>query len=115
MHFWVTLLGLDLIAVVMQILGKAADWTWKITVGQRSANLGWLLVGLTALVGALAILRMVPFVTGVVSLLELNGWLALKAVQAREKEAAKPGEAIEPVSPFELPEGYGRILPPTEH
>lgn len=47
--------------------------------------------------------------------MELNGWLALEAVQAREKVAAKPGEAIEPVTLFELPDGYGRTRPPTEH
>lgn len=34
MYFWVTLLGLDLIAVTLLIVGKAASWKWKITLGR---------------------------------------------------------------------------------
>jgi hypothetical protein len=32
MHFWTTLLFLDLLAAGVVIIGKAADWRWKVTV-----------------------------------------------------------------------------------
>lgn len=112
MHFWVTLLGLDLVAVTILIIGKASSWTWKITISHWSSNLSWVMLSIAAFTGTLALLRMVPFVRGVVSLLDLNGWLALKSVQAREREQEKSGEEHPPIAPFEMPEGYGQVLPP---
>jgi hypothetical protein len=61
--------------------------------------------------GALAVLRMVPFVRGVVSLLELNGWLAKKSVQAREQRGEVEERHVASDAPFEPPAGYGKILP----
>jgi hypothetical protein len=108
MSFWVTLLFLDLVAVVFLVLGKAANWTWKITIHGHSGNLGWVLVWFTAALSALAILRMIPFVQGVMSQLELNADLAKAAIKAREHQ-----DLIEPPrTEFDLPEGYGRVVPP---
>lgn len=110
MHFWVTLLCLDLAAVFFLIVGKASDWKWKISISGHGGDFGFVMVGVTVLVGALALLRMAPFVRGVMSLLELNGWLVKKAVQARERIDAQSLPQGEPQDPA-LPEGYGRILP----
>lgn len=110
MHFWVTLLCLDLTAVFFLILGKAADWKWKVSVSGHSGNFGFVMVGIAVLVGALALLRMAPFVRGVMSLLEMNGWLVKKSVQARERNEGHSLPAAEPQD-WALPEGYGRILP----
>jgi hypothetical protein len=89
MHFWITLLFLDFLAVAIVIVGKAADWKWKISVHGWSSDFGWLMIALTALLGTLAVLRMIPFVRGVTSLLELNGWLAKKSIQARDSAGGK--------------------------
>ena len=110
MTFWVTLLFLDLIAAAILVLGKAANWTWKITIHGHTGNFGWLIIGITAFFSALAILRMVPFVQGVMSQLELNGVLARKVVQAREQERITDQEI--PEAPFDRPEDFGRIVRP---
>jgi hypothetical protein len=109
MQFWITLLFLDFLAVAIVIVGKAADWKWKITVRHWSGDFGWLMVALTVLLATLAVLRMIPFVRGVMSLLELNGWLAKKSIQAHEGDPDKP-DGTRPASSFEPPEGYGRVI-----
>jgi len=110
MIFWVTLLFLDLIAVAFLVLGKAADWTWKITIiGPHSGEFGWVLIWVTVVLSALAILRMIPFVRGVMSQLELNALLAKKAIEARGRETGTPEP---PPSTFDRPEGFGRIVGP---
>ncbi len=109
MVFWVTLLFLDLMAVMFLVLGKAADWRWKITIAHHSGHFGWVLVWITTALSALAILRMVPFVQGVMSQLELNASLAKLAVKAREREREMPEP---PPSSFDRPEGFGRIVSP---
>jgi hypothetical protein len=110
MYFWITLLALDFLSTGLLIVGKAAEWRWKVTVLSHSFELGWILIGVTALLGSWAVLRMVPFVKGVLSLLELNGWLAKKAIEARQGGggAAADLSATSP-TPFEKPQGYGRI------
>lgn len=108
MSFWVTLLSLDLIAVTFLIVGKAAGWRWIVTVFGHSANLAWVLIFAVTFVSALAILRMHPFVRGVMSLMELNGWLVRKSIEAEQRKASAP-----PPQPdkLDLPAGYGKILP----
>jgi hypothetical protein len=108
MYFWAVLLGLDVVAVATLIIGKASHWTWKITVLHWSADLAWTMLALATFTSALALLRMWPFVRGVMSLLELNGLLAVKTVQARELKEEKAIEET-PVTPFEVPKGYGRV------
>jgi hypothetical protein len=108
MQFWTTLLFLDLLATGVIIVGKAADWRWKITISTWTENLGWLMIALTVFMTTWAVLRMVPFVMGVMSLLDLNGVLAKKATQARQAEASAH-RGLSPSS-FQPPEGYGRIV-----
>jgi hypothetical protein len=111
MYFWVTLLGLDVVAVTILIIGKASNWTWKVTIYHWSTNLGWTMLALATFITTVALLRMVPFVRGVMSLLDLNGWLAVKTVQARNLEEEKAAEERPSVTPFDVPKGYGRVLP----
>jgi hypothetical protein len=111
MRFWVTLLFLDLIAAAILVLGKAADWTWKITIyGHHTGQFGWVMIGATAFFSTLAILRMIPFVRGVMSQLELNGTLARKLVESRERERALTQEP--PEAPFDRPQDFGRVVGP---
>lgn len=112
MHFWVTLLFFDLFAVTTLIIGKAAKWRWKVTIEGHTADLAWILIFVVVLISTLAILRMIPFVRGVMSLMELNGWLVRKSVQASEM-AATPENLPQKSEPLDLPEGYGKILPHT--
>jgi hypothetical protein len=111
MSFWVTLLFFDLLAVTFLIVGKAAEWRWKVSVSGYGSNIAWVLFFCTTVVGTLAVLRMVPFVRGVMSLMELNGLLVRKAVQAEETKAVPESEPLSPAEPLDLPEGYGKILP----
>ncbi len=104
MHFWATLLLLDLLATGIVIVGKAADWKWKITVSHWTEDFGWLIIALAAFVTTWAVLRMVPFVRGVISLLDLNGLLVKKALQARQV-----AKGVDETS-FAPPEGYGQIV-----
>jgi hypothetical protein len=109
MHFWTTLLFLDLLAAGVVIIGKAADWRWKVTVWHWSHDLGWALIAITAFLITLAVLRMIPFVRGVMSLLDLNAWLAKKSIEGSQYEAT-PTAAGPLRPPFEPPEGYGRVV-----
>jgi hypothetical protein len=107
MEFWTTLLFFDLFATAIVVVGKAANWKWKISVAGWSEDFGWVMVALTVFMTTWAILRMVPFVRGVMSLLDLNGFLAKKSVQARLEE--KKASEIQTTS-FQPPEGYGRVV-----
>jgi hypothetical protein len=111
MEFWVTLLFFDLLAVTFLIVGKAADWRWKVSVDGHSANLAWVLFFCTTLIGTLAVLRMLPFVRGVMSLMELNGLFVRKAVEAEEIKAASGSQPLSSATQLNLPDGYGKILP----
>ncbi|MCK1565609.1 hypothetical protein IVB08_16840 [Bradyrhizobium sp. 173] len=110
MHFWVTLLFLDLLAVTLIIVGKAANWRWKVSIEGHSADIVWILVFSGTFVSALAVLRMIPFVRGVVSLMELNGLLVRKSVEAAVAESPSQEVRANP-EPLDLPDGYGKILP----
>jgi hypothetical protein len=110
MHFWVTLLCLDIAAVFFLIIGKAANWRWNVSVEGHGTDLAWVLAFVVVFVSTLAILRMIPFVRGVMSLLELNGALVKKA--AEEALASPPNrKAAATPDGIDLPPGYGRILP----
>jgi hypothetical protein len=109
MQFWVTLLFLDLLAVTLIIVGKAASWRWKISIEAHTADIVWILVLAGTFVSTLAVLRMIPFVWGVMSLMELNGLLVRKSVQAAEAESPSQKMPANP-EPLNLPDGYGKIL-----
>jgi hypothetical protein len=111
MHFWMTLLFLDLMAVTLLIVGKAANWRWKVSIEGHGADLAWLLVFIVVLVSTLAILRMIPFVFGVMSLMELNGSLVRKSIEAASATGSDQQKSVPTDERLELPEGYGRILP----
>ena len=75
MHFWVVMLILDLLACILVVLGKVAAWklVFYLPLLMRHIDLSWTYLFLTVFVGGLAALRIVPFVRGIISLLELNG------------------------------------------
>ena len=106
MHFWVTLLFLDLLAVTLIIVGKAANWRWKVSIEGHSADIVWMLVFVGTFVSTLAVLRMIPFVRGVMSLMELNGLLVRKSVEAAAVESRSETVPVNP-EPLNMPEGYG--------
>lgn len=112
MYFWTTLLFFDLSATAIVIVGKAANWKWTVTIGPWSEDLAWVLVALTILMTTWAVLRMIPFVKGVMSLLDLNGWMAKKSIEARNAE--KASTEFQKTS-FAPPEGYGRVVSRKRH
>lgn len=111
MHFWITLLFLDVAAVTLLTIGKAANWRWKVSIEGHGTDFAWMLVFVVVFVSTLAILRMVPFVFGVMSLLDLNGLLVKKSVEAASAPDSDRQKVGATRDGLDLPEGYGRILP----
>lgn len=112
MQFWVSLLCLDFIAVFSLIAGKAIDWNLVVVTSDEFSpvDLSWFIPSVLYFSGALAVFRTIPFVKGVLSLLDLNSDMAMKAItrrnqneNAEKKAQADPREMI-------LPEGYGRVV-----
>lgn len=112
MLFWVVLLGLDFFAVVSLIVGKAVGWSIVIDLPNYSfsADVGWIIPVVLYFSGLLAILRTIPFVRGVLSLLDLNSDMTQKAISRRNRIEAKDRQARANPAPMSLPDGYGNIL-----
>jgi hypothetical protein len=112
MLFWVVLLGLDFVAVIALIAGKALGWTLNLPLPapHKPLDLGWLLPGVLYFAGSLAVFRTIPFVRGVLSLLDLNSEMTEKAIKRRNRlEVADNRSKAEP-KPMELPKGYGQVV-----
>jgi hypothetical protein len=105
MTFWVTLLICDFVAVIMLIFGKALDWHIEFVLMGYPVRLTWLAVGITSGAVLLSIVRVFPFVSGVRSLLELNGTLVIKSIRMRDGRAVS-----RPSIPFETPGEYGKVV-----
>lgn len=114
MRFWVTLLALDFVAVCLLIVGKAIDWRLSLEIVvyhlNVSLNVGAPLMGATCFVVSLCVFRMIPFVQGVMSLLEMNGRLVEKSILERERRSAEQLE-LSRHQPLEPPPNYGQINP----
>jgi hypothetical protein len=112
MLFWVVLLALDFVAVVSLIVGKALGWELILAFPWRSdpVDLGWILSSILLFAGSLAIFRTVPFVRGVLSLLDLNSDMAQKAIKRRNRLERDDQKVRSDLRPMSLPLGYGAIL-----
>jgi hypothetical protein len=110
MLFWIVMFGLDVVSAVSIIFGKIVGWSVPIQVPYF--NVTWELAPLLSAQVAfwcmLALFRTIPFIRGVLSLLELNGVLIQKAIiQRQNKEASAAATGVVPV---DKPENYGRVL-----
>lgn len=116
MLFWVALLGLDFVAVVALIAGKALGWELAIPLPRDLGviELGWLLPCALYFAGTLAVFRTVPFVRGVLSLLDLNSDMTQKAIKRRNRNELAGKQAQADSRPMALPEGYGRVTDGTD-
>jgi hypothetical protein len=114
MHFWVTLLALDFLCVTFLIIGKAVEWKINLPIWHVTApvKLGDVFVGVTVFAVALCFLRMIPFVRGVISLLEMNSNLVRISIKERERRANVAETLRTEEIPFHPPEDYGRIVGP---
>lgn len=112
MLFWVALLGFDFVAVVALIVGKALTWTLTIPLpsGLPPIDLGWLLPSVLYFSGSLAVFRTIPFVKGVLSLLDLNSEMTTKAIGRRNRREVVEYKAMADPASMELPEGYGQVI-----
>lgn len=111
MTFWSVLLLLDFLAVGLVIAGKLASWSFTLFVPFR----GWvdtssIMVALTTFVGALAMVRMIPAVVGIFSLMRVNLDLVGRAVGTRVID--EHDERRREAKPFEPPAGFGRVIEP---
>jgi hypothetical protein len=97
MTFWVTLLTCDFVAVIMLIFGKALDWHIQFVLMGHTFRLTWLAIGITS-----------AAVSGVRSLLELNGTLVIKSIRMRDGREART--VSRPPIPFEPPGDYGKVV-----
>jgi hypothetical protein len=116
MLFWVALLSLDFVAVVALILGKALNWSLSLPMPEnfKPFDLGWLLPAILYFSGSLAVFRTVPFVRGVLSLLDVNSDMTLKAITRRNRIENAERKAKADPRPMALPEGYGKIVKPED-
>lgn len=115
MLFWVVLLGLDFLAVVAIIAGKALGWKLAIPLPSPylPLDLGWLVPAVLYFTGSLAVFRTIPFVRGVLSLLDLNSDMTEKAISRRNRiEVAQKKSNADP-KPMTLPESYGKVVSPS--
>ncbi|RVG29767.1 hypothetical protein [Sinorhizobium meliloti] len=114
MQFWVVLLGLDFVAVVALIAGKAFGWEIEIAIPKVSKplELSWVLPTILTFSGALAVLRTIPFVKGVLSLLDLNSDMTQKAISRRNKREEEERRSRATSETMSLPVGYGKVLEP---
>jgi len=109
MVFWITLLVLDFVTAAAIIIGKSIDWTISLPSIYifPALDLSRWLSGFIAFVSALAILRTIPFLRGIFSLLELQGRLTENVIMKRNIDAARG--VTETEQGFKAPEGYGKI------
>lgn len=114
MLFWVALLSLDFVAVVALIAGKAINWSLILPMPAhfKPFDLGWLLPAILYFSGSLAVFRTIPFVRGVLSLLDLNSDMTLKAITRRNRIENAERKAQADPRPMALPEGYGKVVKP---
>ena len=114
MLFWVVLLGLDFVAVASLISGKALGWHLEVIIPgvETEIQLGWLFPSLLYFSGSLAVLRTIPFVRGVLSLLDLNSEMAQKAIKRRNRLETEQRRGKLDQAPMELPSGYGLVVTP---
>lgn len=112
MLFWVVLLGLDFVAVAVLIVGKAVGWLLILPMPERfqPINLGWFLPSILYFVGSLAVFRTIPFVRGVLSLLDVNSDMTLKAITRRNRVENDEKKAQANPRPMALPKGYGEVV-----
>lgn len=117
MIFWTVLLCLDFIAVVFLILCKAMEWkiSFNFLFNKQSIDYSWFFPSIIYFCGTLAIFRTIPFVIGILSLLDLNGELVKKSIIRRNKLEISEKEELESKSEIKLPDGYGRILDSNEN
>ncbi len=114
MLFWVVLLGLDFVAVVAIIAGKALGWKLALPLPapRQPFDLGWLIPAVLYFSGSLAVFRTIPFVKGVLSLLDLNSDMTEKAIGRRNRVEVADKKSKANPKPMALPEGYGQIVKP---
>jgi hypothetical protein len=116
MLFWVALLSLDFVSVVALIVGKALNWglILPMPAPHKPVDLGWLLPAILYFSGSLAVFRTIPFVRGVISLLDVNSDMTLKAITRRNRIENAERKAQADPRPMALPEGYGKIVKPED-
>ncbi len=112
MIFWVVLLALDFSSVVLLILGDLVNWSVAVVLpfDIGSYDFGFILKGSFGFVASLALLRTIPFVKGVLSLLELNKDMTLKAIKARNQVEMREQDRARTNTPFRKPENFGRVV-----
>ena len=112
MQFWVVLLALDFIAVFSLILGKAVGWTVSVTLFDfiDPIDLSWSLCFTLYFAGGLAFLRTIPFVRGVMSLLDLNSDITTKVIKRRNKLQTEEKQSTADQKQTATPEDYGKIV-----
>ncbi|MEN3167759.1 hypothetical protein [Gluconobacter sp. OJB] len=112
MVFWVVLLALDFIAVVALIAGKALAWKLVLPIfgTNRHVDLGWIFPTVLYFSGSLTIFRTVPFVQGILSLLDLTSEMTQKAIKRRNKMEITERTTQKTSGKMVLPPGYGDII-----
>lgn len=110
MRFWISLFALEFAATFAWIAAKAAQWTLTVPAVETywaAIDASWAWSGFVIFLTSLAMLRTIPFVRGVLSLLDLTGELTRRAVLQR---IAQQREGAQHLSRVDRPDGYGEII-----
>jgi hypothetical protein len=112
MIFWIVLLALDFLSVISLIVGKLSGWSIVIYLPRSWGifDASWIFTAIFAFLASLAVLRIIPFVRGVLSLLDLNSELTKNAIKQRNKRALQEEGRAAAAAPFKKPEGYGKTV-----
>nr|WP_321512613.1 hypothetical protein [uncultured Hyphomonas sp.] len=115
MMFWITLLVLDFVVVVSLIFGKAVSWNLVTPKWGFIPQLNWAdaIMLVASFTGLLAVVRTIPFIRGVLSLLDMNSAMVLSAIKDRDASLANANRNAESAK-IELPSGYGDKIVPND-
>lgn len=108
MRFWIVLFILEFVSAFLWILAKAFSWKFVLSFGDDFQKLDisgvWSILVISTT--SLALLRTIPFIRGVLSLLDLTGELTKRAIKARTSQRQEADFEFGQVA---RPDSYGEI------
>ena len=108
MHFWITLLVVDILAVITVLVAKTMDWQAFVVMPSLSIdwNISWVFNFAILSLLFIAITRIRGFVVGILSLVKLNAKMLEGAILARESNDAE--ELVQSSKPFKAAKDFGK-------
>lgn len=111
MAFWVALLLIDVASVFLLIFAKYFNWTISISINKIGYfEIGPLIFWFILFFSSLSLIRMVSFVRGIMSLLDLQVEFVRRTIKKRNSDYLYNLETQKSKNLFKAPEGWGDII-----